>query len=144
MSQAIEAPSDADVSHLAHQLLHARQLVVEATGKELTGRESDIALLQQAIDSGSIEKEATYSLQALGIAFGKVFIENQENFDWWMAEDEYGRDPVIRYKETTLILFPQTMISNRIEDGKPVDLQALYEGLLHHVEELRAEHYLGQ
>jgi hypothetical protein len=35
-------------------------------------------------------------LQALGIAFGKVFVENNEFYDWWMVEDEFGRDPAIR------------------------------------------------
>ena len=35
-----------------------------------------------------------------------------------MVEDEKGRDPAIRIPGTTVILFPLTMISKRIERGE--------------------------
>jgi hypothetical protein len=63
------------------------------------------------------------------------------SYDWWMVEDEYGRDPAIRYKETTLLVFPQTMISKRVEDGVPVDVQDMYNGLCERLEEIRVENY---
>ncbi len=143
MEQKIDPPTTLDIDTIAHQLVHAGDLVSQATGKTLSGGEADLIAIQEVIDSKIIEPEATYSLQALGIAFGKVFIENQENYDWWMVEDEYGRDPAIRYKETTLLLFPQTMISKRVEDGKPVNIRAIYEGLQEHVQALLDEHYPG-
>jgi hypothetical protein len=121
----------------------ARCFVLHATGKNLSGGESDLSAIQAALDSRTIEPEATYSLQALGMAFGKVFIENHENYDWWMVEDEYGRDPSIRYMKTTLLLFPQTMISKRVEDRQAVNVQAIYEGLELRAAELLAEHYPG-
>lgn len=141
MQQRIEAPIEFDVETIARQLIHAQELVLHATGKKLSGRESDLGVIQAALDSRTIEPEATYSLQALGIAFGKVFIENHENYDWWMVEDEYGRDPAVRYKETTLLLFPQTMISKRVEDGQAVNVQEIYEGLELHVADILAENY---
>jgi Domain of unknown function (DUF3806) len=143
MPQRIEAPTPEDVNRIAHQLVHAEEVVVQATGASLSGRKSDLALLQQALDSKLLEPEATYSLQALGVAFGKVFVENNEHYDWWMVEDEYGRDPAIRYKETTLLVFPQTMISKRIEDGEAVEVRMMYEGLCKRLEEIRAENYPG-
>lgn len=60
-----------------------------------------------------------------------------------MVEDEYGRDPAIRYKETTLLVFPQTMISKRVEAGEAVDVRVMYEGLCKQLEEIRAENYPG-
>jgi hypothetical protein len=123
------------------QLMHASELVSEATGLALAGTVADLAALQKVIDSKIVEPEATYSLQALGLAFGKVFIGTQENYDWWMVEDEYGRDPAIRYKQTTLLLFPKTMISKRIEDGEQVDVVEIFEGLKETVREVLAEHY---
>ena len=107
----------------------------------MSGSTSDLGLLQCVLDSNLLEPEATYSLQTLGVVFGKVFVENNEHYDWWMVEDEYGRDPAIRYKKTTLLVFPQTMISKRIEDGEAVDVQAMYEGLCEQLEEIRAENY---
>lgn len=141
MSQSIEAPTDADIDRIAHQLIHASDLVQEATGVELTGSLRDLGLIQSVLDAKLGEAEATYSLQALGMAFGKVLIENNDFFDWWMVEDEYGRDPAIRYKETTLLVFPQTMLSKRVEDGEAVAVQEMYEGLCERLEEMRLENY---
>ena len=141
MSQRIEAPTSEDIDRIARQLMHAGQCVVEATGCALSGGSSDLTLLQRLLDSKLLEREATYSLQALGVLLGKVFVENNEHYDWWMVEDDYGRDPAIRYKETTLLAFPQTMISKRVENGESVDVQGLYEGLCTRLEEIRAENY---
>jgi hypothetical protein len=58
-----------------------------------------------------------------------------------MVEDEYGRDPALRYKQTSLLLFPKTMISKRIEDGKAVNVTEMFEGLQETVREVLAEHY---
>jgi hypothetical protein len=141
MTQKIEAPSGEDIERIAQQLLHAQEVVLEATGSQLSGGMADLALLQRVLDFKFLEPEATYSLQALGIAFGKVFVENNAHYDWWMVEDEYGRDPAIRYRETTLLVFPQTMLSKRIEEGEEVDVEAMYNGLCEQLEEIRLENY---
>lgn len=141
MDQRIEAPTTDDVDRIARLLIHAEELLSQTAGHKFAGRESDLSAIQMVLDPNKIEQEATYSLQALGMAFGKVFIQNHDNFDWWMVEDEYGRDPAIRYKETTLLVFPQTVISKRVEDGEAVNVRALYESLELNVEELVAENY---
>jgi hypothetical protein len=48
---------------------------------------------------------------------------------WVMGEDDYGRDPAIKYQETSFILFPLTMTSKRIERGERVDVFDLYDGV---------------
>lgn len=141
MEQKIVSPAKSDLRAIATQLMHASELVSEASGHELTGTRTDLAALQKVIDSKLVEPEATYSLQALGLAFGKVFISTRTDFDWWMVEDEYGRDPTLRYKQTSLLLFPKTMISKRIEDGKAVNVTEMFEGLQETVREVLAEHY---
>jgi hypothetical protein len=141
MPQTIEAPNASDIDRIARQLVHAGHVVEQATRKSLSGVVADLDLIQSALDAKVIEPEATYWLQALGIAFGKVFVENNEFYDWWMVEDEYGRDPAIRFKETTLLVFPQTMISKRVEDGQHVAVREMYESLLEHLEEIRHESY---
>lgn len=139
MSQRIEAPTEADVDRIARQLIHASDLAKSILGEELGGHESDLNLIQRILDSRQLEREATYSLQALGMAFGKVFVENNADFDWWMVEDEYGRDPAVRYKQTSLLAFPMTMISKRVEDGEPVEVRSLYSGLQQRLEALRSQ-----
>lgn len=141
MNQRIEAPNSEDIDHIARQLLHASALVEEVAGAGLSGDLSDLAMLQNVLDKKVIEREATYSLQALGIAFGKVFVNNNEGYDWWMVEDEYGRDPAVRYRDTSLLVFPQTMISKRVEDGEGVAVVELYEGLKDQLQRVLAENY---
>ena len=141
MSQTVEAPGEDDLETLAHQFAHADELVADLTGQRLSGRLSDLALLQRVLDTGQVQPEATYTLQALGIAFGRVLVGHTPHHDWWMVEDEHGRDPAVRYKETSLLVFPQTMISKRVEDGEAIDVQDFYEDLQHQLASIRAEHY---
>jgi hypothetical protein len=68
MSQRIEAPTEADVDRIARQLIHADDLAGSIVGEALSGRESDLGLIQRILDSRQLEREATYSLQALGMA----------------------------------------------------------------------------
>lgn len=141
MNQRVEAPNSEDINHIARQLLHASGLVEDVSGMGLSGDLSDLAMLQDVLDKKVIEREATYSLQALGMAFGKVFVNNNEDYDWWMVKDEYGRDPAVRYRDTSLLVFPQTMISKRVEDGEDVAIVELYEGLKNHLQRVLAENY---
>jgi hypothetical protein len=115
--QIIEAPAPEDTEDLARKLIHANEMVVKIAGTKLCGSEEDLDGIQAVLNSNTIEPEAIYSLEALGVAFGRVFIENHAAFDWWMVIDETGRDPAIRYKESSMLLFPQDMILKRIEDG---------------------------
>jgi len=49
----------------------------------------------------------------------------------------------VRYKQTTLLAFPQTMISKRIEDGEDVNVSELFSGLRERLETLRKDGYAG-
>jgi len=134
--QKIEAPNDSDIDAIARAIIHAEYVISEALGSRLTGSRSDLLLIQRLLDAGTVEREATYTLQALGLAFGKVFIEENAGYDWWMVEDEFGRDPAIRYKNSSLLAYPRTMLSKRIEDGESVNVTELFDGLCRRMEEL--------
>jgi hypothetical protein len=127
--QKIEPPSRQDVADIAKAILHATQVVEDATASKMDGTRNDLSLIQRLLDRGIVEREATYTLQALGLVFGRVFIHEHEHFDWWMVEDEYGRDPALRYKRTTLLAFPRTMLSKRIEEGRAVNVVELFDQL---------------
>lgn len=137
--QRIEAPTTNDVDRIAHLLIHAEALINDALGQKLDGTTGDLELIQTVLDRNLVGGESTYSLQALGMAFGKVFVNENAGYDWWMVEDEYGRDPAIRYEKTSLLAFPLTMISKRIEDGERVDIIEMYQGLRERLEDLKRE-----
>ena len=137
--QRIDAPTDQDIDSIARAWLHADETCREVLASGLDGTQADLVRFQRLLDSGSIAREATYTLQSLGIAFGKVFVNANPGYDWWMVEDEYGRDPAIRYEQSSLLSFPKTMISKRIEDGETVDILELYEGLVSRLSQLVEE-----
>lgn len=139
--QTIEAPTDEDITSIARALIHADNACKEALGTGLDGTTADLARIQQIVDSGFVAREATYTLQALGMAFGKVFVNENAGFDWWMVQDVYGRDPAIRYQRTTLLAFPRTMLSKRVEDGDRIDVSDLYDHLKERLSTLIDEGY---
>ena len=73
--QKIEAPNESDIGDIARALIHADHVISEALGSKLNGSRADFLLIQKLLDAGTVEREATYTLQALGLAFGKVLIE---------------------------------------------------------------------
>ncbi len=48
---------------------------------------------------------------------------------WVVVEDDYGRDPALSLAGTTVLVFPQTMISKRVEDGEEIDVFKLFNGI---------------
>jgi hypothetical protein len=140
----IEPPTEKDIENIAMGVVHAGQVIEQALEEDLDGTHQDLELIQRVLDQGLVEPEATYTLQAFGLAFGRVFLNEFPDYDWWMVEDEHGRDPAIRYKETSLLVFPMTMISKRIEDGEPFDVPELFDGLAKQLAELIQEGVYGE
>jgi hypothetical protein len=57
---------------------------------------------------------------------------------WVAVEDEHGRDPALRDEETSIVAFPMTTISKRIESGETVDVKQLFDMACQGVAGLRA------
>lgn len=87
-----------------------------------------LGTLRALLNNKVFRPDQTYELQCMGIVLGDTFVLDM-GFHWIMIEDSHGRDPAIRLRETSIILYPLTMISKRIEEGKEVDVFQLYNGL---------------
>lgn len=116
----------------AERLEKQRDLVVgylDAEGLEaLKGVRGKLGTLGAFLDAEIFHPDQTYALQSLGVILGDAFVQDL-GFHWIMVSDEFGRDPAIRYRETSVLLFPLTMISKRLERGEIVDVYALYDGV---------------
>ena len=141
MAQIITAPNEEWITYLAKMWLLGNQISQEIIDEEMDGSLIDLERIQRILDSNQIPGTDTQELQSLGIVFGKVFVNETPGYDWWVVEDEYGKDACVRYKETTLLVFPQTMISKRVEDSEEVDVKELYAGLVERLEAIRQENY---
>jgi len=122
-------PGEEDIQRLAGQVVAVGELANRLNLPRLTGSEDDLAVIQAIVDSGEVESEQTYELQSLGVAFGCVLVSAIDGLDWAIVHDEYGSDPTLRYRNTTLCVNVLTTISKRVEDGREVDVRDLFNGL---------------
>lgn len=116
-----------------------RQVVTQYLGDDSLEKYQSAAgklgTLRALLEGQVFENSQTYELQSMGIVLGDVFVQDM-GFHWVMVEDEYGRDPAIKYEETSIIVFPLTMISKRVEQGEEVDVFELYNGAAARIGEL--------
>lgn len=139
VEQQITEPTKDDIEGLARQLVFVRQLVTVRLGRELLDDDTDLDALQDLLDVGALAADQTHGLQCLGVVFGRRLVEALGGVDWVIVEDEYGRDPALRYLTTSLMFFPLTMISKRVEDGEPVSVRDLFRAICAEINKLRGE-----
>jgi hypothetical protein len=122
-------PEKEHVRGLARQAVAISELASRLGLPELTGSEADLDVIQSILDSGELESDQTYELQALGVVFGRALVSVVDGLDWAIVHDEYGSDPTLRYRNTTLCINVLTTISKRVEDGQDVNVRELFAGL---------------
>lgn len=138
MEQKIEPLSVEDAEHVETQRSWVRDHYDPEARHEYDTVEGKLRLLDHIIRAGWIEPTETWKLQSLGITLGDVFVQDM-GLVWVAVEDEYGRDPALSLPGTSVLLFPLTLISKRIERGEDVDVRELYAGLRQMIEEKHAE-----
>lgn len=113
------------------RLERQRSLIAAAAKKRygtprLIRTKADLPVLQRLIDDRVFSKTQTYELQSLGVAFGDV-LTSELPVRWVMVTDEFGTDPTLRFKDTSIQIGALTMISKRVERGEKVDVFWLLE-----------------
>ena len=112
--------------------LDQQRALIAATVKQrygtvaLTRTKKDLTALQRLLDDNVFNNSQTYELQSLGVVFGDV-LASELPLRWAMISDEYGSDPTLRFKRTSVSINALTMISKRVERGEKVDLRRLLE-----------------
>jgi hypothetical protein len=92
----------------------------------LSRTKRDLPILQRLIDDKVFNKSQTYELQSLGVVFGDVLVTELPLL-WVMITDEYGTDPTLRFKNTSISINALTMISKRVERNERVDVFQLLQ-----------------
>ena len=101
--------------------------------------EQKLDLIAAMLDSGVITPDQKWELQSLGIVFGDA-LSQALDLMWVAVEDEYGRDPALMMPKTTMLVFPRTVISKRIEDGEKVNVFELFGDFCERVMQLKARY----
>jgi hypothetical protein len=126
-----------------------RRLIARRVAEVLELSESDVetchlsgktlSLMQGCLDGRRSGRRDTFRLQSMGLAFGDYISCRHPDFRWVVVSDGSGRDYALAYKNTTINIFPATMISKRIEEGVEFDLSGLLDGLLEKIMEIEQE-----
>lgn len=88
--------------------------------------EGKLAVIRANLSQGWVGPEDTWKLQSLGIAMGDALAQDLM-LDWVTVDDEHGRQPALNWPGTSILCFPLTMISQRVEEGERVDIDLMYE-----------------
>lgn len=136
-AQKVTALSDADRDRLqAQRGLVEKYLADEASRQKYQTAAGKLGTIRAILQADIFKPNQTYELQCLGIMLGDAFVQELK-MEWVMVEDECGRDPAVRLPGTSVILFPLTMISKRVERGENVDVFELFNGVAGQVENIR-------
>jgi hypothetical protein len=137
MQQKIEALAPDEVVRVENQRSWVRDHYDDAARHHYETVEGKLRLLDTILRSNWIEPSETWKLQCLGITFGDAMAQKL-GLVWVAVEDEHGRDPALRDEETSIVAFPMTTISKRIESGETVDVKQLFDMACQGVAGLRA------
>ena len=128
MEQTVVPLTEDFIEHNEKQRVWVKEHFTDNADAKYAPLEGKLRLLDTIVREKWIEPNETWKLQALGIALGDAFAQKL-GLEWVTVEDEYGRSPAVRYPNTSVIAFPLTMISKRIERGEDVDVREMFDGI---------------
>lgn len=82
-------------------------------------------LINHILEQGWVKKEETVKLQSLGTNLGDAFAQDL-GMHWVTVEEGGQQDPALSFGDDSILIYPITMISKRIESGEKVDVYALF------------------
>ena len=135
--QKVSALSQADVERLDKQRTVITRFLADddsrAKYQKVAGK---LGTLRVLVAQKKFLPTQTYELQCMGIVLGDAFVQEM-GMEWVMVEDELGTDPAVRLPGTTIIIFPLTMISKRVERGETLDVFDLFNGVADQIDRLK-------
>ena len=138
MDQKIEPLSQDDAAHIERQRSWVRDHYSPATRAQYESLEGKLTLLETIVKEGWIEPHETWKLQSLGITFGDALAQ-ETGLSWVTVEDQYGRDPALHEPGTSILAFPLTAISKRVERGETVSVRDLFANACDTIASVRAK-----
>jgi len=129
-----------DEGALADERAFLPSIVAEHyTSEILKGSTEDLRVIQLVLDEGPYTEFPGSELVALGTAFGDVLAQ-EVGLHWVRYTDEEGTDLALRYRESSIVVFPRSMILKRLERGEgPPDLTFMFEQLVADIHRLASE-----
>jgi Domain of unknown function (DUF3806) len=134
-AQRITTPTEIDQKRLRDQRAVVEKFIADENSRQkYQTAAGKLGTIQAILQSNALKSNQIYELQCLGVVLGDAFVQDLK-MEWVMVDDDQGRDPAVRLPGTTVIAFPLTMISKRVEGGEKVDVFDLFNGIAAQTEE---------
>lgn len=128
-----------DTMYMDEQRERVDDLIRRHFGHRLNGqKDNDIAQMQRLLDDGIVGRDDVVLLQAMGIVLGEL-IKSEQGLSWIIYIDKYGRSRALKIPGQRDVLFPNTMISRRVEAGAEVDIIELYNKAIAELNRIRQQ-----
>ena len=133
--QTTELTSD-DLDRMAKQRAFIEQyLGDDASREKYKAAAGKLGLLRALLNANVFKPHQTWELQSMGVVLGDAFVQ-ELGMRWVIVQDDYGRDPALSVPGKTVLIYPLTMISKRVEADKVVDVFDLFNFTAEQIDEL--------
>ena len=138
MPQRVEPLLGADADDVAAKRQWVRDHFTPGAQHKYDALPEKLRLLETILANDLVHPSESLKLQCLGVAFGDALAQ-ELGLKWVTVEDEYGRDPALALERTSIISFPLTAISKRMEAGEKVNVRELFESACATIRRLERE-----
>ncbi len=102
--------------------------------KDFTSIKKDIDSIQKIIDSGRFSPTQKHTWECLGVAFGTILINEMDGMDWVTVIDGNKEYPALQFKDTDIMVYPTTLILEKVKNNQPCNLAEEYKRIEAEVE----------
>lgn len=132
----IEAFTADDLVRVERQRSWVRDHLEAGARQRYDTLDSKLRLLSTIIRSAWIARNEVQKLQCLDITFGDALVQ-QMGVEWVAVVERRGRVPALRDPQSGSMLYPRSAISQRLEQGQPVEVVDLFIAACDKIEEVR-------
>jgi hypothetical protein len=132
VDQQVSSPTADDLALLENWRDWTRGHFASEAAEKYNSVAGKLRLIQAVLDAGWVNRTEGDKLRCLGVTLGDAIAQKMQ-MEWVIVEDDSGRDPALRFPGTTVIAYPLSMISKRIDRGEVVDVADLFDGVCQHV-----------
>lgn len=130
------AAAPADLKRLSDQRAVVEGYLADDSRANYAKPAGKLGLLRALLTQKVFKPTQTYELQCMGVVLGDAFVQ-ELGMEWVTVTDEHGANAAVRLPGTSVIIFPLSMISKRVERGESVDVFDLFNGIAAEIERVK-------
>lgn len=115
-----------EISIINEDFEWASSTIKKQLTKDFTSTKKDIENIQKIIESGRFSPTQKQTWECFGIAFGTILVNEMDGMEWVTVIDGNKEYPALRFQDTDIMVYPTTLIWEKIKNNKPCNLVEEY------------------